>query len=123
MSAMSIDKARRSITVAWITAVISGTWGLAAILGVFGGGVFGVFDVWSLASVALTYALAFGIYRKSRTCAVLMLVAFVYGQLRMRLLFDIEERILTTLGPLIIVYLLAQGVRGTFVYHRVNTRR
>lgn len=120
---MSIDKARTAIKRAWIAAVVSGTWTLAFTLlamltddkRTFGG----LFDAWTFIDVAIAYALAFGIYRKSRTCAVLMLAIFILGQVVARLEISSIGGILV---PLIFVYLFAQGIRGTFVYQRAASR-
>lgn len=110
---------RADIKRAWIAAVVSATWTLAVTLvAVLSGDkrtFSGLFDAWTLIDVAITYALAFGIYRKSRICAVLMLAMFILGQVVARLeVWDLSG----ILVPLIFVYLFAQGVRGTFVYQR-----
>ncbi len=120
---MSKDKARTAIKYAWIAAVVSGTWTLGfTLLAVLSNDkrTFGsLFDAWTFIDVAITYILAFGIYRKSRTCAALMFALFVLGQVVARLETWSISGILV---PLIFVYLFAQGVRGTFVYQKAASR-
>lgn len=76
------------------------------------------FDAWALLDVALAFGLAYGIHRRSRTCAVAMLVYFIAS----KIILAIELRQVSGLPlALLIGYFLVQGVSGTFAYHR--TRR
>ncbi len=116
---MSLDKARTAIKRAWIAAVVVATWTLAiALLAVLSNNMStfsGLVDETTFFQVPIAYALAFGIYRKSRTCSVLMLAMFILGQVVARLQIWSISGILV---PLIFVYLFAQGVRGTFAYQK-----
>lgn len=73
------------------------------------------FSAWGLFDVALILGLSFGIYKKSRTCAVLLLLYFAAS----KILIMVEEGKPTELGMVLIFgYLFWQGVSGTFSYHK-----
>lgn len=75
------------------------------------------FDVWNLVDVVLIFALTFGIYKKNRVCAVLMLVYFVGNTV----LIWYESGSLSGLPTtLIFGYFFFQGILGTFAYHRTH---
>lgn len=95
---------------------ISGGITLAVTIVVMLGAKLPGFDAWSLIDVVLAFALAFGIYRKSRVCAVAMLVYFVASKI-----FVIVEtgQASGLLVSLIFIYYYWQGVSGTFAYHRI----
>ncbi len=118
---MSRDRAKAAIRRAWIAAIVSGTWTLAFTLFAVASGnkqSFSLIGVWSFVDVILVYALAYGIYRRSRVCAVLMLTAFVLGQVVARLHISDLWSLSGILVPSIFVYLFMQGARGTFAYHK-----
>jgi len=75
------------------------------------------FDAWNLLDVFLIFALTFGIYKKNRVCAVLMLVYFVGNTV----LIWYESGSLSGLPTtLIFGYFFFQGILGTFAYHRTH---
>lgn len=100
----------KKIKSAWIAGLISAAMTLLVVLvGVAG------FNVWNLLDVALILALAFGIYKRSRTCAVMLLVYFAVSKI-----ITVAETGKATgivLG-LVFIYYYGQGVVGTFAYHR-----
>lgn len=112
---ISAEVAKR-IQHAWIAALISGTVTLAAALfAIFGTSILG-FSAWELIDAALIFGLAYGIYRKSRTCAVIMFIYFLGS----KILIMVEA------GPsagivmaVVFLYYFWQGVRGTYEYHRL----
>ena len=114
---MDLQKAEKAIKGAWIAAVISGSVTLlVAVLALLGVRLFN-FTAWVLIDVALIFGLAYGIYRRSRVCAVIMFVYFIISKIY----------ILVTAGgvtglPLAIVfaYFFFQGIRGTFAYHSLK---
>jgi serine/threonine-protein kinase len=111
-----INRALRKVKAAWVAAVVTGVVTLAATLvSVIGDQVNDV-SGWNLIDVVLIFALAFGIYRKSRVCALITLLYYVLGKIAM-----------WTVGPspgglpvtVLFVYCFVQGVIGTFQYHRL----
>ena len=70
-------------------------------------------DLWSLLDVMLIFGLTYGIYRKSRTCAILLLVYFLISKIFIAVQMG---RIPSLFIALIFVYLFVQGVRGTFAF-------
>ena len=71
-------------------------------------------DAWAFFDVFLMLIFAFGIYKKSRTCAILMFLFFALNKAVMWY----EAGTLSGL-PLALVFfwLYAQGIVGTFQYH------
>lgn len=108
---MDLKKAEDLIKVAWIAGVISGL--LTLIFSLAPGG---MLETWSVGDAILIFGLSFGIYKKSRICAVLMLVYFILSKMSMW-----AER---GVGPglpvaLIFGYCFIQGIRGTFAYYKI----
>ena len=73
------------------------------------------FTAWQFVDVALIAGLAFGIYRKSRVCAVLMLVYFVGAKIYMIMQGNAKGAGLVVAAIFLYYYVL--GVQGTFQYH------
>jgi hypothetical protein len=73
------------------------------------------FSAWQLIDVILILGLAFGIYKKSRTCAVLLLIYFIGAKL---LMFAESGAISSIPMALVFGYFYWQGVSGTFAYHK-----
>jgi hypothetical protein len=67
---MNKEDAEKAIKNAWIAGIISGVITLLAIFFLAG------IDLFNLIDVALIFGLAFGIYKKSRAAAVIMLIYF-----------------------------------------------
>ena|SRR2546426_386071 len=74
--------------------------------------------VWAVASAAVTGALGYGVYRRSRRAAVTLLVLFLSS----RIWFYLQTRSLgSPLLSIIFLYCFVEGVRGTFAHHRAIT--
>jgi hypothetical protein len=74
--------------------------------------------VWAVASAAVTGALGYGVYRRSRRAAVTLLVLFLIS----RVWFYLQTGSLgSPLLSIIFLYCFAEGVRGTFAHHRATT--
>jgi hypothetical protein len=79
-------------------------------------------DGWGLVDVVLIFGLTFGIYRKSRTCAVLMLLYYS----ACKIIGLIEYGSSSGLGlfvSLLFIYSFIKGVKGTFAYHNLTANR
>lgn len=110
---------RRKIKSAWVAAVISGSITLVVTLIAISGTEILGFSVWELFDVALIFGLAFGISKKSRTCAVVMLIYFLIS----KIILTIESgRPSGVVLSIIFIYYFWQGVSGTFAYHKLKNR-
>jgi hypothetical protein len=92
---------------------------LLALIAISGTSVMG-FTGWELIDAGIILGLTFGLYRKSRVCAVLLFVFFVGNRILM----------LASGGPMsglivaaVFAYALAQGILGTFEYHKWTAKR
>jgi hypothetical protein len=109
------EKILKQIKSGWIAALISAGFTLVVtLLAVMGTEVLG-FTLWSLFDVGLILGLAFGIYKKSRTCAVLMLVYFIASKI---MIFSQTSQISGIVVALIFAYYYWNAIVGTFAYHQ-----
>src|SRR3546814_772864 len=74
------DEILKKIKLGWVAALFSAGVTLAVTLLAMSGTEMLGFSAWELFDVALILGLAFGIYKKSRTCAVLMLAYFIVAK-------------------------------------------
>jgi len=72
-------------------------------------------DAWALVDVGLMAGLTYGVYRKSRTCAVLLLAFFVIGKIYMWVQAGSLNGVIMAV---IFTWYFFQGASGTFLYHR-----
>ncbi|MEO1575674.1 MAG: hypothetical protein AAFU65_12030 [Pseudomonadota bacterium] len=72
-------------------------------------------DKWALVDVALILALSFGIYKKSRAAATVLLLYFIASQVLAIVETGKPNGLVATL---IFLYFFAQAVVGTFQYHK-----
>jgi serine/threonine-protein kinase len=106
----------KNIKGAWVAGSISGLITLAVTLfAIFGQSVLG-FTAWELFDVAFIFGLTFGIYKKSRTCAVLMFVYFIIAKI---LIISQTGNASGLLMAALFAYFYAKGIQGTFQYHRI----
>ena len=106
----------KRIKYAWVAGVISiSITILLTLISMSGTDILGL-DAWAFLDVALMTIFVFGIYKKSRVCAILMLSLFSANKIIMWL----ETGAISGL-PLALVFLwfYTQGVIGTFQYHRL----
>ncbi|XLZ70596.1 hypothetical protein ABT364_01135 [Massilia sp. SR12] len=110
---------QKKIKQAWIAGTISGSMTLLfTLLAVSGTQAVG-FNAWNFIDVVLIFGLAFGIYKKSRACAVLMLVYFIIS----KIIIAIETGSVSgTVLAVIFIYYYAQGIAGTFAYHKLANK-
>lgn len=99
---------------AWVAALISASITLVFILVAISGTKIFNFDAWALFDVLLMLGLAFGIYKKSRACAVLMLSYFIFSKIS---LLAAGAPVSSLPMAVIFLYFYWQGVVGTFRYH------
>ncbi|GAB3511105.1 hypothetical protein MNQ95_06880 [Pseudoxanthomonas daejeonensis] len=109
------DEVLKKIRHAWVAAIFSGGITLAATLVAMSGTDVLGFSAWELIDVALIFGLAFGIYRKSRTCAVVMFCYFIAS----KILLAMQVGVTGVPMAIIFGYFFWQGVSGTFAYHKI----
>lgn len=104
----------RQIRDAWICATASGVITLVATLI---GMAKDAGAAWQLLDVAIILGLAYGIYRRSRACAVLMLVYWIGAKA-----YEIAEtgRFSGWILAVLFAAAFAYGIKGTFAYHRLR---
>jgi len=71
---------------------------------------------WDFIDPALTFGLAFGIYKKSRVCALVMLGYFILSR---TVMWPVSPSLTRLLLAIVFLYCYVQGVIGTFRYHRL----
>ena len=108
------EEALKKIKNAWIAGLVSiGLTVVLTLISMSGTDIMGL-DAWAFVDVFLMLIFVFGIYKKSRTCAILMLLLFAAN----KVLMWMEAGVASGL-PLALVFLwfYTQGVIGTFQYH------
>jgi hypothetical protein len=116
---MDLEKARKYNRNAWIAGSVSAGLTLAVtVLALAGISLFG-FTILNLLDVLLMAGLSFGIYKKSRICAVSLFVYFAASKVMMW----VSMRSAAGL-PLALVfgYFFYQGIMGTFAYHKLSNQ-
>jgi hypothetical protein len=73
------------------------------------------FSAWELIDVACMFGLTFGIYKKSRICAVLMLIYFITAKILLMIEAGKPTGVVVALA---FIYYYSMGVVGMFQYHR-----
>ena len=121
-NAWALRKALRRIRIAWIMGILSGTitllFALCAADGYYVEG-YEYMSIWCLIDVFLIFGLSFGIWKKSRCCAILLFVYFVTSKLLMY-----SQSVTDTAAAFgaLYCYLYFLGVLGTFSYHRLTKK-
>lgn len=110
----------RKIKNAWVAGCISAAITLAVTLIAMSGNAVLGFDAWSLLDVVFILAMTYGIFRKSRVCAVVMLVYFIVSKIILMLEAGKPSGLLTAL---IFGYYYLQGVMGTLAFHQLRKRQ
>jgi len=114
---MDQEQAEKAIKTAWSAGIISGVLTLIVTIVAMAGHSFMGFSALNLLDVAVIAGLTFGIYRKSRTCAVIMLVYFIGSKI---LLWSETKSAAGLPMALFFSWFFFQGMRGTFAWHSLN---
>ena len=101
---------------AWIACLISLAMTLLLTVIAISGSSIAGYSAWQLLDVALVAGLAFGIYRKSRACAVVMFIYFLISKILV--VVETGQASGLVMG-VVFLYFYWQGVVGTFAYHRL----
>ncbi|MET3496841.1 hypothetical protein [Variovorax boronicumulans] len=106
----------KKIRNAWILGLASATLTLIFVgVALAGTSVLGI-GLYQLIDVVFIAAMAFGIYKKSRVCAVLMFLYFLYSRFWMYRMGIFNAG--TAVSTLVFAYYYGQGVIGTFAYRK-----
>lgn len=112
-----IEKAAKHIKRAWIAAVVSGSVMLVVVLVTISGTqIMRGLDAWAFLDVVILFGFAFGIYKRSRTCAIL-LTAYAFVNECYMIANDQKPSPLR----LIFIYYFFRGILATFAYHKLST--
>ncbi|MHC4260397.1 MAG: hypothetical protein ACYSTF_08330 [Planctomycetota bacterium] len=116
---MDVIKANKAIRSAGIAAIVSGvlTVIVSVIVGL-GHSIAGM-SVWGVVDGLVILGLAYGIFKKSRACAVIMLVYWV----ACKIVYFIEGNTQGLPIAVLFAYFFLQGVIGTFTYHKETERK
>jgi len=120
---MNLKSAESAINGAWLTGLVIGILTLiqtgAAVLFLNGG--WRREAVVALVSVAILFALSYGVWRKNKICAVLLALYFVSLFARMTVSWIQSETVPVGILLLFIAMLLClNGARGAFAFHRIK---
>ena len=123
---MEISEALKNIRYGYIAALVSA--GITVVLNFlqFDAGDVNLFsDPVVLYDVIIILLLAFGIYKKSRVCAITMLIYFILGkifQFQEYASYGIDTPPSTYLVAVVFIYFYFQAVRGTIAFHKINKK-
>ena len=121
---MEISEALKNIRYGYIAALVSA--GITVVLNflqIDAGDVNLFSDPVVLYDVIIILLLAFGIYKKSRVCAIAMLIYFILGkifQFQEYASYGIDTPPSTYLVAVVFIYFYFQAVRGTIAFHKIN---
>ena len=106
----------KKIKNAWVTGLISITITVVfTLISISGKDILGL-DAFAFIDVFLMAIFTFGIYKKSRTCAVLLLLIFVSNKVIMWFESGTARGIPLAL---VFLYFYIMGIVGTFQYHKI----
>ncbi len=111
------DAVLKKIRNAWVACIVSGVFTLILAVIAMNGNSMGGHTGLDAIDALFVFGMAFGISRKSRTCAVLMLAYFVLSKY---LLFRAAGQFNGLLFGIVFLYFYAMGVQGTFEYHQLR---
>jgi hypothetical protein len=111
------EKITKKIRSGFIVAMISGVMTLGImILAVSTAALNSMFSIWTSVDVVLIFALAFGIYKKSRVAATAMFVYFLASKIW--IIVETGRPGGLALG-IIFLYFYFQAMVGTYQYHKI----
>ena len=110
----SLDLPRKHVTRAWMAATISA--GLTLVFSIAGAlGIIALpgYDAWNLIDVVILAALAYGVWRRSRVCAVLLLLYGIANEVFLAL----DETARFSLLRVVFIYFYFRGAIQIFHDH------
>jgi serine/threonine-protein kinase len=104
----------KKIKAGWMAGAASaGITLIIVLISLTGTSIMGI-DAWALIDVSVIAGLAYGVYRKSRTCAVILMILFAVEKF---LMWRVAGRPTGWLLALAFFACYIMGVQGTFQYH------
>tara|TARA_B100000989_G_C19456202_1_gene434119 strand:- start:538 stop:912 length:375 start_codon:yes stop_codon:yes gene_type:complete len=123
---LEISEALKNIRYGYIAALVSA--GITVVLNflqIDAGDINLFSDPVVLYDVVIILFFALGIYKKSRVCAIAMLIYFILGkifQFYEYASYGIDTPTSTYLVAVVFIYFYFQAVRGTIVFHKINKK-
>jgi hypothetical protein len=116
-----VDQAiAKKIKNAWIAGLISAGITLVLVLvAVLGGISIAGVDAWAFGDLAIVLALTYGVYRKSRVCAILLFGFFVLNK---AVMWGTAGNVSGLPLALVFMWFYGQGIVGTFQYHKLQRK-
>jgi hypothetical protein len=115
-----LKEAETQIKLAWQAGIVSGIVTLVlVILSLAGYNSTGLIDASAILDVCLVFGLSFGIYKKSRVAAVIMLVYFIFSKTWIAIVL---KRFPGFLSGLFLIFYLG-GVQGTVTYRKLSSNK
>jgi hypothetical protein len=116
-----VDQAiARKIRNAWVAGLISASITLVfALVAVLAGISIAGIDAWAFGDFAVVLALTYGVYRKSRVCAILLFGFFVLNKVVM---WGMAGNVSGLPLALVFMWFYGQGIVGTFQYHKLQLK-
>lgn len=118
---MDRTQALKAIKNGAIAATVSGVFTLGVVIFALSSSAQGDLATWNdpanFIDVVLVFLCAFGIYRKSRTAAVVLLIYFIVSKIMIALSMGQVRGLLVSL---IFLYFFARAVQGTFTFHKLE---
>jgi len=100
---------------AWIAGIATSVLSLGLVLfSIFGTPLMGM-NAWGLLDVVLLAGLTYGVFRRSRTCAILLFAFFLLNKI---LMFMQSGTLAGAPLSLLVLLFFGRGIVGTFQYHR-----
>ena len=118
---MSNSQVDKKIKQARIAAMVSGSISLACVVTLIRNQQLSLFNFLAFIDVIFIFSMAYGIYKKSRECAVLMFVYFLLSKLLI-ISTSPHDSVGTFIIGTVFLYFLFQGITGTLAYHRSKSR-
>jgi hypothetical protein len=123
---MDLKTVEKKIRGAWITGLVCGTITLTfSLLALFKNPV--LLECYGTIDALIFYGLSFGIYKRNRVCAIIMIVFFIIEKIDL-ITRRTEEMMGGTGGivfasvALVILVFFFEGIRGTFAYHKLKNK-
>lgn len=114
---MNVQRAESAVKLAWMAAVFTAIINVILTIVYLNGFSLEFLAAWTWIDILLTLVLAFGIYKKSRISAGILLLYYPIT----KIIFWLDERVIIGLPVAIIfTYIFFQGFRGTLIVHEAE---
>jgi len=117
---MNIEKANKLIKDAYIAGgLVAVATLIGSVLSLFGIKVFNI-DIYGFIDVIILSSLSFGLYRKSRVCAIFLLIFYLFSRV-VQIPFVVKNNLYASyIVAIVFIYYFVQGIIGTVYYHKLS---